>query len=129
MASEAAAAAAAFALASLLRAASNYAASLVMLKRFKEAKALFRKMIPIARRVLGEGDDIVLGMRTNYGRALCQCRDATLDDIREAVATLEETERTARRVLGGAHPIVERTGQCLRDSRTILDASDRLSNS
>ena len=108
-----------------IRAASNYAASLVMLKRSKEAKALFRKMIPIARRVLGEGNDIVLGMRTNYGRALCQCRDATLDDIREAVATLEETERTARRVLGGAHPIVERTGECLRSARTILDASDR----
>ena len=30
---------------------------------------------------------------------------ATLDDLREAVTTLEDTERTARRVLGGAHPL------------------------
>ena len=29
---------------------------------------------------------------------------ATLDDLREAVTTLEDTERIARRVLGGAHP-------------------------
>ena len=29
---------------------------------------------------------------------------ATLDDIREAVTTLEDAERTARRVFGGAHP-------------------------
>ena len=29
---------------------------------------------------------------------------ATLDDLREAVATLEETAPTARRVFGGAHP-------------------------
>ena len=29
---------------------------------------------------------------------------ATLDDLREAVTTLEELERTARRVFGGAHP-------------------------
>ena len=29
---------------------------------------------------------------------------ATLDDLREAVTTLEETTRIARRVLGGAHP-------------------------
>ena len=30
---------------------------------------------------------------------------ATLDDMREAVTTLEELERIARRVLGGAHPL------------------------
>ena len=30
---------------------------------------------------------------------------ATLDDLREAVTTLEETDRTARRVFGGAHPL------------------------
>ena len=29
---------------------------------------------------------------------------ATLDDLREAVAKLEDVERTARRVFGGAHP-------------------------
>ena len=29
----------------------------------------------------------------------------SLDDLREAVATLEDTERIARRVLGGSHPL------------------------
>ena len=29
---------------------------------------------------------------------------ATLDDLRDAVTTLEDTARIARRVFGGAHP-------------------------
>ena len=33
--------------------------------------------------------------------------DGTLDDIREAMTTLEDAERIARRVFGGAHPTVE----------------------
>jgi hypothetical protein len=32
---------------------------------------------------------------------------ATLDNFREAVTTLEDATRIARRVLGGAHPFVE----------------------
>ena len=35
---------------------------------------------------------------------------ATLDDLREAVTTLEDAERIARRVLGGAHPTAMQTG-------------------
>ena len=41
----------------------------------------------------------------NDARALYADPGATLDDLREAVASLEETERIARRVLGGAHPL------------------------
>ena len=44
-------------------------------------------------------------MTWNYAEALYQDTGATLDDLREAVTTLEETERTMRRVFGGAHPI------------------------
>ena len=36
--------------------------------------------------------------------ALYKDAGATLADHREAVTTLEDTERIARRVLGGAHP-------------------------
>ena len=43
-------------------------------------------------------------MREYYAEVLYMDAGATLDDLREAVTTLEETERTARRVLGGAHP-------------------------
>ena len=49
---------------------------------------------------------------------------ATLDDLREAVTTLEETTRTARRVLGGAHPIVVAIEQSLRNARGALRARE-----
>ena len=45
---------------------------------------------------------------------------ATLDDLREAVAMLEETERTAQRVLGGAHPMTEDIGRTLQYARAAL---------
>ena len=39
-----------------------------------------------------------------YAEALYSDTGATLDDLREAVTTLEDAKRIARRVLGGAHP-------------------------
>ena len=47
-----------------------------------------------------------------------------LDDLREAVATLEDTERTARRVFGGTHPIVVDIESDLRMSRVTLRARE-----
>ena len=44
-------------------------------------------------------------MRKVYAKALFLDTDATLDDLREAVTTLEEIERNARRVLGGGNPV------------------------
>ena len=107
-----------------IQAANNYAASLMMLERFKDASALYRKMVPIARRVLGEGHEFCLGMRTNYGRALCMDPAATLDDLREAVATLVEADRTARRVMGGAHPLFVQIEDDLRHARAVLAARE-----
>ena len=49
---------------------------------------------------------------------------ATLDDLREAVTTLEETEQTARRVLGGAHPDLVNIELALRRSREVLSARE-----
>ena len=85
-------------------AADNYALSLLGLQRFEEAKALLRRTMPVARRVLGEGHRLTLKMRWNYAHSLCMDPAATLDDLREAVTTLEDAKRIARRVLGGAHP-------------------------
>ena len=99
---------------STITAANNYADSLRILQRFEEAKALLRKWIPKARRVLGEGHRLTLMMSMNYARALIRDPDATLDDIREAVTTLEETQRIARRVFGGAHPLTEGIEDSLR---------------
>ena len=50
--------------------------------------------------------------------------DATLDDLREAVTTSEDAERTARRVFGGTHPIVETIGRHLRIARAALRAHE-----
>ena len=49
---------------------------------------------------------------------------ATLDDLREAPTTLEEVERTARRVLGGAHPLTVEIEGTLRHARAALRARE-----
>jgi len=102
-----------------LTAASNYGTSFRLLNRFEEAKALFRKTMPVAQRVLGESDQLTLKMRWVYAMAL-YLDGATLDDLCEAVNMLEATERTARRVLGGAHPLTAGIEVDLRGSRAEL---------
>ena len=49
---------------------------------------------------------------------------ATLDHIREAVTTLEDTDRIARRVLGGAHPLVSDIEYELRGAQAALRACE-----
>ena len=61
-------------------------------------------------RVLGESHNTTLTMHWNYALALYKDASATLDDLREAVATLEDTERIARRVFGGEHPLTSALG-------------------
>ena len=110
-----------------LRAANNYAKCLVDLKRFEEAKVLMRNAIPVARRVLGESHDLIK-MRINYATALYMDDGATLDDLREAVTSLEETERTRRRVFGGAHPLTTGIEAPLRRARAALHAREAREN-
>ena len=107
-----------------LGAAHNYATSLIHLLRFEEAKSVLRKTIPIARRVVGDSNAITLKIRYAYGVALYQDDCATLDDTGEAVTTLEDIARTARRVLGGAHPTVKHFEEGLRDSQAALEARE-----
>ena len=64
-------------------------------------------------------------MRWTYAEALYSDPGATLDDVREAVTTLEDTERTARRVLGGAHPITTQIEESLRKARAALETLSR----
>ena len=75
------------------------------LERFEEAKSLLRRILPIERRVHGENDEATLKMLSIYAEALYRDDGASLDDVREAVTTLEDAARIARRVLGGAHPL------------------------
>ncbi len=85
-------------------------------------------MIPVARRTLGEDTSVTLVMRWAYARALYEDPAATPDDLREAVSKLEELARTARRVLGGAHPDVVGIDQSLRLVRAALGASETLAS-
>jgi tetratricopeptide (TPR) repeat protein len=103
-----------------LQAALNYAASFVNLGRLKETKSLLRKVIPVAQRVFGESHDNVLRMKWNYALALYKDAGATLDDCREAVTTLEDAQRIARRVMGGAHPLAVGFEGSLREARAAL---------
>ena len=105
-------------------AASNYAISLNELRRFKEAKAILRKTTPVARRAIGESHELTLKLRRNYAMALYKGDGATLSDLRLAVNTLEEIERIARRVFGGAHPLTTGIEGYLRNARAALRASE-----
>jgi len=107
-----------------LVAANNYANTLVDLERFEEARSLLPKTIPVARRFLGEGNRLTLKMRSLYGWAIYKDTRAALDDLREAVTTLEDAKRIARRVFGGAHPLVAEIELSLRESRAALRARE-----
>ena len=100
-----------------LRDASSYAATLIYLKRFQEAKSLLRKTMPVARRVHGESHHLTLGMKANYAAVLYADPDASLDDVREAVTRLEELAPIARRVLGKSHPTAMDIELSLRHAR------------
>ena len=63
-------------------------------------------------------------MRRIYAIALYEDASATLDDLREAVTTLEGTERIARRVLGGAHPTTTGIFVTLLNARAALAARE-----
>ncbi|CAH0372085.1 unnamed protein product [Pelagomonas calceolata] len=109
---------------STLRAANNYASSLKDLSRFEEVKSLSRKVVPVARRILGDSNDATLRMRSMYAEALCRADGATLDDLREAVTTLEDTARIARRLMGGTHPVTAGIEEFLRNARAALAARE-----
>ena len=107
-----------------LAAAINYGSSLMTLKRFKEAKALLRKTMPVAQRVLGESHEVTLKLLWIHVEMVYKDDSATLANLRKAVNTLEDAARTARRVLGGAHPSTMGLETSLRNARAILAARD-----
>jgi hypothetical protein len=107
-----------------LLAANNYALSLTNLQRSEEAKSLLCKMLPVARRLVGENGEITLRMKWQYAAALCINPSATLDDLREAITTLEDTGRIAQRVLGGVHPTTVKIEHALPEARAVLAARE-----
>ena len=78
----------------------------------------------MARRVLRNNNETTLRLRLCYARTLYEDTAATLDDIREAITTLEDAERIARRVLGGANPTTKGIETALRHLRAVLRAHE-----
>ena len=101
-------------------AASNYTNLLIALQRFEEARSLLRKMIPVARRALEEGDVNTLRMRWIYARALYMDEGATRDDLREAVATLDTVANSWKHIFGPAHPETPKAQDALKIARGAL---------
>ena len=99
--------------------------SLTALGHFEEAKSVLRKTIPVVQRVHGERDLITFKMKWNYAETLYKDEDATLDDLRESVTTLEDTARIARRVLGGPHPTTVAIERGLENARAALRAREK----
>ena len=63
-------------------------------------------------------------MRCTYAETLYVDPNATLDDLREAVNTLEDAGRIGRRVLGGAHPLKTLIERNLQKERAALRARE-----
>ena len=76
-------------------------------------------MPPNTRRaVRSASSSVVTASRRSSGAA------SSSHDLREAVTTLEETTRTARRVFGGAHPLTSSIEDDLREAREALSARE-----
>ena len=100
--------------------ANNYANCLLTAKRFDETKSLLRKVIPMARRVLTDSHEITLKMRWTLAMALHDDPSSTLDDVREAVETLESVIRFWKRVFGNLHPETQKVQNALDIARMKL---------
>ena len=96
-----------------------------------EAVTTLAEIEGTARRVLGGAQPITQGIERTLrhaqaalavgdAEALIMDDGATLDDLREAVSTLEDAERTTRRVFGSSHPLAVTLERDLRNARAIL---------
>ena len=97
-----------------LREANNLAATLKKLNRYDEAKSLLLKTMPVARRILGESNELTLTIRWTSAVALRDADRASRDDMVEAVAILKEVLGTSLRMLGTDHPLSVRIRSALR---------------
>jgi len=101
-------------------AAQAYVHSLFDRRRFAEVKSLLHKNIPLARRALGDNDGYTLRTRWLYAIALYSSDGAALDDLREAVTTLESVASSWKRVFGISHPETPYVQDALKEAREAL---------
>ncbi len=74
----------------------------------------------MARRVLTDSHEITLKMRWTLAMALHDDPSSTLDDVREAVETLESVIRFWKRVFGNLHPETQKVQNALDIARMKL---------
>jgi len=63
-------------------------------------------------------------MRKIYAKSLYEDPGAMLNDLHEAVTTLEEIEPTTRRVFGGSHPLAVAIEGNLQKARSVRRGRD-----
>ena len=103
--------------------------SLVGLERYQEAKSLMRKMMPVARRVLGESHDVTLRMRRTLaiGALLGHQRHAHRTPRGRDDARGGGTDRAARR--WRANPLAGELGAiCETRERRLLEFREAAGN-
>ena len=76
--------------------------------------------LDVAPDVLGQQPSVLIHLR----RVEEGAQQESLGDQREAVTTLEEIERTAQRVLGGANPTTKSIERSLQEARSFLRARE-----
>ena len=91
--------------------------TLLRQKRFNEAKRLLRKVVPVAQRVLGNEHELSLSLREDLPRATLLDGEASVQEKRKALRTLEGTFGALRRVFGPQHPETKRVQQNLEAYR------------
>ena len=84
-----------------------------------ERRTLLRDKVPVAQRVLGPHHRLTLQLRSEYAQLKFDDDRATLDDRLAQLAVLEGVVRTARQVLGAAHPLTESFAHNAEWARTI----------
>ena len=82
----------------------NLSTSLVDSGNFAEARAFMPDQMTLAKRVFGSDHRTTLDFQWGWARAFTCDKDASSEQLAEAVAILEKALKTAQRVLGREHP-------------------------
>ena len=99
--------------------------TLLDLERFKEAKRILRRMVPVAGRVLGTENELSLSLREDLSRATLD-GDSSAEEKREALRMLEDVAGVMRRVLGPAHPDTVHAQRWLKSYRQRIGGASNL---
>ena len=90
-----------------LREAVNLASGLIQMGRFADVRSFLSEnaCIAVAKRCLGPDHDVTLKLRMLESGAVSDDVKSSLDELKEAVAALEDVCERSRRVFGSAHPL------------------------